>query len=114
MTDTNPPADRTAEIRAHLTESGEIDNIGTNNLAWLLAENDSLAARVEELQAQLDAAASAIRENHRPLSSGGFSSRKTFVCNGHESWLDWPCSEARRVYTEEEIQQVLRGADDEH
>jgi hypothetical protein len=150
--DTNPPADRIAEIRAR-HDSGQL--LRRNDFEWLLSEHDRLTSdlteeraehfetkeayaqtsnagvtyltriekltterdaalgRVEELERQLAAAASAIREKHRPLSNGGFSSRKTFVCDGHESWLDWPCSEARRVYAEEEIQRVLGGADDE-
>lgn len=45
MTTTN---DRLAEIRARLTESGEIENERNNNLTFLLS-------LVEQLQGQLDA-----------------------------------------------------------
>lgn len=104
-----PDCGTTAEF-----DSGDADLIANapQDLAWLLSEHDRLNALVGELTAQLNAAASAIREKHRPLSNGGFSSRKNFVCDGHETWLAWPCSEAKRVYTEDEIQQVLGGVSD--
>jgi DNA-binding transcriptional MerR regulator len=62
MTDTNPLADRTAEIRALLADAGELNNADTNNLAFLLERLDAAEARVEELERQLAKALAELEE----------------------------------------------------
>lgn len=83
MTTTN---DRLAEIRARLTESGEIENKRNNNLTFLLS-------LVDQLQVQLDDRNNLIHDLHDPgpclLDHHGY-------CQEH-NWFetDPPCPDAR-------------------